>query len=267
MPAVLKALQPADAIRALFARSNNLGPSFSWQDVYAEEHARGLTAAKTAGFDVMSDIAGGLLKYLSQGRTIDDFVRSLTPVLQEKGWWGKQLVIDPLTGVQTPAQLGSVRRLELIFNVNMRVSYAAGHWNAFERNKKARPWLRYVAIVDDRTRPEHAARHNLCLPVDHPYWDKWAPPCGWRCRCTLQNLSDRDVERLRHELKFEPPADTLLNWANKRTGEIRSIPRGIDPGWDYNPGKAGALAIAENASLESSAALQALLSAGQSGVS
>ncbi len=232
-------LKPEDAIKALTNRGRNLDPSFSWQDVYAEEHAHASTVAKSAGFDILTDIFSALQKALEEGKTFQDFARELTPLLQAKGWWGRQLVTDPATGEQKVAQLGSTRRLQLIFDANMRVSYAAGHWAHFERGKKGRPWLRYVAIMDERTRPAHAARHNLCLPVDHPYWDKWAPPCGWNCRCTLQSLSDRDVARMRGELKFDPPPDDDFAWTNKRTGEIRMIPRGIDPGWDHNPGKTG----------------------------
>jgi SPP1 gp7 family putative phage head morphogenesis protein len=232
-------LKPEDAIKALANRGRNLDPSFSWQDVYAEEHAHAFTVAKSAGFDILADIFRALQKALEEGKTFRDFARELTPLLQDKGWWGRQLVDDPATGERKVAQLGSTRRLQLIFDANLRVSYAAGHWAHFERGKKGRPWLRYVAIMDERTRPAHAARHNLCLPVDHPYWDKWAPPCGWNCRCTLQSLSDRDVERMRGDLKFDPPPDDDFAWTNKRTGEIRMIPRGIDPGWDHNPGKSG----------------------------
>ncbi len=247
MAVELKPLKPTDAIRALFERSQVLEPTFGWQEIYAQEHAVAATVAKSAGYDILSDIFKDLLKALSEGSTVRDFAAELTPILQSKGWWGKALAEDPATGLKRLVQLGSMRRLELIFNVNMRVSYAAGHWASFERRKAARPWLRYVCILDDRTRPEHRLRHNLCLPVDHPYWDLWAPPCGWNCRCTLQSLSDRDVDRMRSQLKFEPPANDFINWTNKRTGEIRSIPRGIDPGWDYNPGKAGALAISQAA--------------------
>ncbi len=75
------------------------------------------------------------------------------------------------------------------------MSYAAGHWARFEA-KRIRPYLRYVAILDGRTRPEHALWHNVCLPVDHPWWDTHAPPCGWNCRCTLQTLTERDVARM-----------------------------------------------------------------------
>jgi len=236
-------LPPEDAIRVLLARGRQLSPTFAWQDAYAADHAAMFTVAKSAGFDVLQDIFNALSKALQEGRTLRDFARELTPLLQAKGWWGRQMVTDPLTGEQRPAQLGSQRRLETIFDANMRVSYAAGHWAGFERNKRVRPFLRYVAIRDDRTRPEHWRRHNLVLPVDHPYWDVWAPPCGWNCRCTLQSLSQREIDRLLAEgedLRFEPPAGERKSWVNKRTGEVRDIPVGIDPGWDYNPGRIGA---------------------------
>lgn len=238
----LKSLPPAEAIAAFARRKPNLVASFSWQDAWQEDHATMFTVAKSAGFDILSDISDALEKALKEGRTVRDFSRDLKPVLQAKGWWGKQLVEDPATGDLVAAQLGSTSRLKRIFDTNMRVSYATGHWTSFERNKAARPYLRYVALLDDRTRPAHRARHNLVLPVDHPYWDMWAPPCGWNCRCTLQSLSQRDVDRLQRQgedLKFEPPQDTFRNFINKRTGEVMRVPDGIDPGWAYNPGRAG----------------------------
>lgn len=248
--AQLAPLPPEDAIRFLQARGRTLSPTFAWQDAYAADHAAMFTVAKSAGFDILKDIHEGLSKALSEGRTIQQFAREVTPLLKAKGWWGRQMLADPATGEERAVQLGSTRRLETIFNTNMRVSYAAGHWAGFERTKGSRPYLRYVALLDDRTRPSHRARHNLVLPVDHPYWDTWAPPCGWNCRCTLQSLSAIEVRQLQadgEELMFEPPQDTFRNWVNKRTGEVREIADGIDPGWDYNPGRIGAAAAANEA--------------------
>lgn len=251
MPVDLSPVPPLDAIAALEARGKHLDPSFRWQEVYAEDHARAFTVAKSAGFDILTEIYRGLDVALREGKTHRQFAQELTPLLQAKGWWGRQMVTDPATGLPVSAQLGSPRRLELIFDVNMRVSHAAGHWASFERNKAVRPFLRYVAIMDEATRHSHAAHHNLVLPVDHPYWQIWAPPNGWMCRCSLQSLSQRDINRLIADgevLVFEPPAIETMPWTNKATGEVRHVPVGIDPGWDYNPGQAGqrgALDLAE----------------------
>lgn len=239
-------LPPRSAMDALFARGQNLDPSFSWLDVWQEMHADSFTVAKSAGFDILDDIFRALMQALSEGTTFREFAAELVEVLQNKGWWGRQLVIDPITGELVPAQLGSIRRLQTIFDANLRVSYAAGHWRNFEVNKKSRPFLRYVCILDKRTRPAHAAHHNLVLPVDHPYWKWWACPNGWNCRCTLQSLSQNDVDQLLAQgvpLKFEPPELVMRKYVNKRTGEVTEVPEGIDPGWAYNPGQASYDAI------------------------
>lgn len=33
------------------------------------------------------------------------------------------------------------------------------------------------------------------------------------------------------------PNDGTSEWVNKRTGDVEVLPKGIDPGWNYNPGK------------------------------
>lgn len=243
MAVLLEARPPHDAIAALLVRARSPVPTWHYTDLWEREHAAAATVAKSAGFDILTDIFDGLASALKEGKTGRDFARELRPLLEQKGWWGRKEMADPVTGEVGEVQLGSARRLQTIFDANMRVSYAAGHWAQFERTRATRPWLRYVAIMDGRTRPEHAARHNLCLRIDDPYWDTWAPPCGWGCRCTLQSLSDRDVERMRGKLKFTPPADRFRNWTNARTGEIIRIPEGVDPGWAYNPGKVGHQAV------------------------
>lgn len=241
MTATIAPLVPREAVAALLRRGARLDPSFDWREVWSDEHATTFTVAKSAGFDILRDILDAVAEGLGEGKTLRDFQARLEPVLRDKGWWGKQEVVDPATGETVEARLGSPRRLKTIFETNVRVSYAQGAWARFERDKAQRPWLRYVALLDGRARPAHLARHNVCLPVDDPWWDRWAPPCGWGCRCALQSLSDRDVARLQREgerLVFAAPPDREVEWLNTRTGEIERVTAGIDPGWDYNPGKA-----------------------------
>ncbi|MER9851238.1 phage minor head protein [Mesorhizobium sp. M0106] len=247
MEAQLKPVAPLDALAALFARGQRLDPEFSWLDTWQAAHARSFTVAKSAGFDILDDIYKALVKSLSEGKTFRQFAAELTPLLQAKGWWGQQPAFDPQTGEMRWSQLGSVRRLTSIFDVNMRVSYAAGHWSGFERSKAARPFLRYVHLEgQEHPRPLHQLWHNTVLPIDHPWWNTHACPNGWNCHCTLQSLSQRDIDRLQREgeiLRFEPPTGTTRKFVNNRTGEVTTVPDGIDPGWAYNPGKAGYLSV------------------------
>ncbi|MBO0346032.1 minor capsid protein [Roseibium sp. CAU 1637] len=242
MAASFKPLPPRAAIASLQTRGYRLDPTFAWQDVYAQDHGAMFTVAKSTGHDILVDIWEALLKALAQGETVDSFARTIKPELVRKGWWGEAIEVDPLTGEQVKVRLGSMRRLRTIFDANMNVSYAAGHWSGFERTRSSRPFLRYVAVQDGLTRPQHQRLHNLVLPIDDPFWDLFAPPNGWNCRCTLQSLSQRDIDRLLaagEALVFEAPRISFQAWTNKRTGETRQIPDGIDPGWDYNPGKVG----------------------------
>lgn len=235
----LAALPPAEAVAYFKAKGLDLDPTFSWQDKFQDGHATSFTVAKSAGFDILKDIYDAQLAAIAQGQTFPTFRDQLTPILQDKGWWGRKLVTDPLTGQESVAQLGSVRRLRTIFDVNMRTSYAAGNWAAFDRNAAARPYLRYTAIMDSKTRPMHRLWHGTILPIGHPWWDTHAPPCGWNCRCRLVSVSDADLQRYGWSVSAAPPADphppTLF--VNSRTGERSMVPAGIDPGFAYNPGK------------------------------
>lgn len=234
MAVTLEPLAPADAVRSFESKGYKLG--FAWQDVWHEEHNRAFTVAKAMRYDILEDIRQSVDKAIRDGTTFAQFSKELTPILQEKGWWGRQRVLDPATGESKLAQLGSPRRLKTIFDVNLRTSYAAGRWARIQRVKEERPYLRYVAVQDTRTRPEHADWHGTILPVDDPWWDTHYPPNGWNCRCQPQQLSQRDLDRFGFEVDEEPPAGGNVTWTNPRTGEVVSVPEGIDPGFGYNVG-------------------------------
>ena len=114
-----------------------------------------------------------------------------------------------------------------------------GRWQAIERLKETRPYLRYVAVRDERTRPKRRSWHGTVLPVDHPWWNTRYPPNGWNCRCIVQQLSGDDLERYGYTPTSGPgpDADVTMPWLNKRTGEITRIPVGVDPGFAHNVGE------------------------------
>jgi len=234
----LPSLPPAEAIRIFRAKGFRIG--FDWRDVWQQEHARAVTVAKAMRLDVLTDIRAAVDAALAGGTTFQQFRETLEPTLRAKGWWGRVNQTDPLTGETAPVQLGSPRRLKIIFDTNLRGAYAAGTWERIERVKARRPFLRYVSVLDDRTRPEHRAWHDTVLPVDDPFWSTHYPPNGWRCRCTVQQLSRRDMDRAGIGESPNAPPRKPKPFRNKRTGEVSQIPDGIDPGFAFNNGKAAA---------------------------
>ncbi|MNS03109.1 Phage Mu protein F like protein [compost metagenome] len=59
----------------------------------------------------------------------------------------------------------------------------AQKWESIESNRKLFPNLKYKTQGDDRVRPEHEKLDGIIAPIDSPFWDKYYPPNGPRCRC------------------------------------------------------------------------------------
>ena len=236
----LTPLPPKDAIA--YFRSKGLAPPdrrFDYRDIWRSEHARNFVVAKAMRTEVLELIRGQLDRTLSEGGTLAGFTEALQPELKRLGWWGRATERDPLTGEMKTVQLGSPRRLRIIFDANLRAAHAAGKWARIERVKDAFPFLRYVQVQRDSKREDHVRYHDLIRPVDDPVWDRIYPPNGWRCGCTIQQLSQAMMDRrgLSVTEEFTLEERGVLN---KRTGEIEPTALGVDPAWDGNPGKAWA---------------------------
>lgn len=230
-------LPPLEAIKILKAKGFDLRESFDWRDMWAQDHAAAFTVAKSAGFNILDDLYKSVLKAQEGGLTYPQFVAELQPILEAKGWWGKKEMTDPATGKVREVQLGSARRLKTIYETNLRTAQAAGKWTQIQALKNKRPYLRYVAIMDGRTREEHKKWHGLILPVDHPFWKLHYPPNGWHCRCTVMQLSQRDLDRYGWKVSTVIPDFGNVAWRNDRTGEIMAIPKGIDAAFVNNAGQ------------------------------
>lgn len=231
---------PEDALIALRTRLKNPSALFSWLDLFNHEHAHAFTVAKTAGYDVLGDIAKSLDEAISKGETLDTWSKKLTPLLQDKGWWGTGPAFDPETGATVESRLGSTRRLEIIYDTNVRQSYAAGRWLEIERNKADVPYLMYKAVHDARTRKEHKDWDGTCLPAGDDWWKTHYPPNGWNCRCTVVPVSQTMFDRLEKSgrIRTAAPPSPTRQFVNNRTGEVTTVPAGIDPGFAYNAGLA-----------------------------
>lgn len=206
-------------------------PTFRFDEMAPREHALGFTAARTAGFDVLDDIRAATRKAVVERIPFAQFRDELMPVLKAKGWWGEKRVTDPRTGEIAKVQLGSLRRLDLIYDANIRSAEAAGDWARIQRVKDVLPFLEYLTSTSERKRPLHLSWVGTTLPVSDAWWSTHYPPNGWRCKCRVRSRAEP-----REGANTQRPPLNPRPWTNRSTGETRLVPAGIDPGWDSNPG-------------------------------
>lgn len=238
-PIRLGVMEPRDAVAA-FQQRGQIETTYSWQDLWHAEHARAFTVSRLADVQLLEHLRTEIDRAIRDGTRFEDFARSARERLQQAGWWGKREVIEASTG-EVHTTTFDPQRLRLIYDTNTRQAYAAGRWQRAERSAHRFPFLLYRTAKDERVRASHRRWHNLVLPVDHPFWDTHYPPNGWRCRCIAFPVDQRDIDRRRaagEDLRTDPPdAGPPVEFVNRRTGRVSNVPPGIDPGFDYNPGK------------------------------
>ena len=226
--------RPPKAVTDFFD-NKELVPSFSWEDIWAQEHAFAFTVAKATELNVLNDIFEEMQSAIAQGRSFSEFKKSLTPKLKARGWWGEKDVVDPQTGKTVRARLGSPRRLRTIYWANIRTARAAGQWQRIQNTTSVLPYLSYELGPSEIHRPLHASKQGIILPASDPFWAQWFAPNGWGCQCWHRQISAREAQRRGIS---QTPKIRNVTHRNMRTGEITSVPEGIDPGWNSNPGLA-----------------------------
>jgi len=118
----------------------------------AAEKAKAFTAARVYAADELQRVYDAILMALEKGTTYREFAKATEDLLTSP--WHR----------------------ETVFRTNVLSAYGAGHWEQANQIKELRPYARYSAVMDGRTRPTHAALHGLVYPLDHPFWRQYWPP-------------------------------------------------------------------------------------------
>ncbi|MCB4425588.1 phage head morphogenesis protein [Xenorhabdus nematophila] len=194
----------------------------------------------------------------SEGITERQFIHTLTPRLQEQGWWGKQIIVDG-DGNAEQVQLGSPSRLATIYRTNVATAYQAGRYQQQLASTDTHPYWQYIAVMDGRTRKSHATMHGRVFRFDDPIWDKLYPPNDWGCRCRVRALTAEQVKRMGLTVESSTgsvSSQQVATGVDKRTGEVyeaetTTFKRGSQTmttgaGWSNN---AGQLAMGADVSL------------------
>jgi SPP1 gp7 family putative phage head morphogenesis protein len=139
--------------------------------------AKGFTVTALKNHYQLEQVHALLLEGLQRGTPRTEIVREMRARYRA---WG----IEPQ----------HYQHIETVVDTNLNGAYAAGRYKQMKRVQKVRPYWQYRTVGDSRVRPTHREQDKKVFPADHPFWQTWYPPCGFRCRCSVVSLSQKELE-------------------------------------------------------------------------
>lgn len=70
----------------------------------------------------------------------------------------------------------------------VRSAEAAARWEEQQDDGGGRYLLQYRTAGDKKVRKAHQALEGITLPPSDPFWDRYYPPNGFNCRCTVAKV-------------------------------------------------------------------------------
>jgi hypothetical protein len=190
--------------------------SEAWDEILKAAHDQAFTVAGATKADLLADLYAAVKDAISGGGTIQQFRQDFDAIVEKHGW-----------AYNGPRAW----RTRVIYQTNMATSYSAGRWAQLQALAANEPRTLWKYVHNDTVahpRPLHVSWSGLTLKPDDPFWKTHFPPNGWGCRCRVTAV-------LRPSSRTEAPDDGTWEKVD-RWGEIHTIPKGIDYGWDYAPG-------------------------------
>lgn len=207
----------------------------AWTDIYTAEHDHAFMVSGAMKRALVEDFRAAIEKAIEQGTTLAEFRRDFDAIVQKHGW--------AYNG-------GRGWRTRVIYDTNMRQSYNAGRVAQMKAISGKRPYWRYKHNDSvAHPRPQHLAWDGLILRHDDPFWQSHTPANGWGCRCYIETLAERDMKKLGKAGPDQaPPIDyeTRLIGKNGPSPREVTVPVGIDPGFEYQPGESWLHALARS---------------------
>ena len=198
-------------------------PTRTWTELWQSQHDLAFTVAGATTENLLMDLRGAVDSAIANGTTLETFRQRFDGIVAKYGW---------------DYHGGRNWRSRVIYDTNLRTSYAAGRYQQMKAVAQSRPFWRYRhSHASTEPRQQHLHWDGLILNHNDPFWNTHYPPNGWGCKCYVETLSQRDLDRLGKPTPDTTPPITTRNWVNKSTGQIHQVPAGIDPGWAHAPGQ------------------------------
>jgi len=188
-------------------------------DELAEQmQAKGFYVSGLHRLDQVSQVQNAIHEAVADGTTFQTFKKRIADIIDQQNWSGV--------------------RLEIIFRTNLQSAYMSGRYAQMQKVTKNRPYWMYDAINDSRTRPAHREMDGKIFRYDHPIWNTWYPPNGYRCRCGVTTLSESEMKRDGLKLETNDPTGKLFEPVDLKTGnKMPARPLMPDNGFSGNQGR------------------------------
>lgn len=118
--------------------------------------------------------------------------------------------------------------LQTEYNTAVRSARMASQWADIVSTKYLYPNLEYIISRATNRREDHEEfLVGTILPIDHPFWDKYYPPNGWGCLCSVRK-TDKPIKPPVEEPALPPefahnPGKSGMIWDVKETGYGRRM--------------------------------------------
>ncbi|WP_354624847.1 phage minor head protein [Psychromonas sp. MME2] len=180
----------------------------AWDDIWGNAHNSAFMVAGAMENDLLNSFRKAVDIAISEGKGIGWFKSEFNEIVKKNGWQH--------TGNKD-------WRARIIYNTNLRQSYNAGRWAQLQQFE----FWQYQHGDSFNPRIQHKAWHGLTLPRDDSFWQTHFPSNGWGCKCKVSGK--------RKGTDDKAPDIELVDYIDKKTGEVIKVPKGIDPSFDYAP--------------------------------
>lgn len=118
--------------------------------------------------------------------------------------------------------------LKTEYNFAIQSAEMAAKWEEQQDDGDGRYLLQYRTAGDKKVRPAHQEMNGITLPASDPFWDKYYPPNGFNCRCTVQRYAPPNTRQLTAKKPWrpgtrQPRANTPKCSASIRANSVRLI--------------------------------------------
>jgi SPP1 gp7 family putative phage head morphogenesis protein len=175
----INAIDSSERFEAAIEAINKRAPvdRETWDALSRLERENAFTVSRVAQADVLQQVLDAVQSAVEHGTDLEQFKDDVYGQLLES--WGGEM----------PG------RLETIFRTNLITAYNEGRHAIISAPtvKRARPYWRFDATMDDRVTDECEELNGTILPADDPFWSSHTPPLHFNCRSILVPLTAEEA--------------------------------------------------------------------------